>query len=217
MPGAGKVRTPMVTKMIELKPEAMIGKGLHRECYVHPDNLDRCIKVVILRGEKETRREQAYYKFLQKRQITWEMLPKFHGVEPTSMGPGAVFDLVRDADGEVGKTFDHYFKSFELTEQNIQGLLASLQALKAYLFRQNIITMTIKPKNIIYQRHDEQTGTAIIIDNIGDSSAIPISSYSRYFGKTKMTRRWHKFIAMLQKDYPENNLLQAQLINQLSN
>lgn len=202
--------------MIELRPEGMIGKGLHRECYIHPDDPNRCIKVVVLRGEEETRREQAYYKFLQKRQITWEMLPQFYGVEPTSMGPGAVFDLVRDADGEVGKTFEHYFESLELTEQNLQGLLASLQALKVYLFSQNIITMSIKPKNIIYQRRDEQTGTAVIIDNIGNSDVLPLASYCRTFGKIKMTRKWNKFIALLKKDYPENSLLQRHIINKLS-
>jgi len=202
--------------MIELKPEAMVGKGLHRECYIHPDNPNRCIKVVVLRGEEETRREQAYYKFLQKRQITWEMLPQFYGVEPTSMGPGAVFDLVRDSDGEVGKTFEHYFESSELTEQNLQGLLTSLQALKVYLFSQNIITMSIKPKNIIYQRRDEQTGTAVIIDNIGNSDALPLASYCHRLGKIKMTRKWAKFIRLLQKDYPENTLLQRHIISKLS-
>ena len=202
--------------MIELKTEMMIGKGLHRECYIHPYNADRCIKVVVLRGEEETRREQAYYQFLQKRQIGWEMLPKFYGVEETSMGAGAIFDLVRDADGEVGKTFDVYFGSSVLTEQNLQGLIKSLQALKVYLFRHNIITMSIKPKNIIYQRQDEQNGVAVIIDNIGNSEVIPISSYYRYFGKIKMTRKWNKFIALLKKDYPENSLLQSQLMHLLS-
>jgi hypothetical protein len=201
--------------MIDLKPEAMIGKGLHRECYAHPNNPDRCIKVVVLRGEEETRREQAYYKFLQKRQITWEMLPQFHGVESTSMGPGAVFDLIRDADGEVGKTFEYYFESPELTEKNLIGLLTSLQALKTYLISQNIITMSIKPKNIIYQRQNEQSGTAFIIDNIGNSDAIPLASYCRIFGKIKMTRKWNKFIALMQKDYSKNSLLQTQLVNKL--
>ena len=206
----------MAIKMIELQPEAMVGKGLHRECYVHPDNPGRCIKVVVLRGEEETRREQAYYKFLQKRQITWEMLPQFYGVEPTSMGPGAIFDLVRDADGQVGKTFEYYFESTELTEQNIEGLITALQALKIYLFDQNIITMSIKPKNIIYQRQNEQTGTAVIIDNIGNSDAIPLASHCRAFGKIKMTRKWNKFIALLKRDYPENGRLQAE-INKLKN
>lgn len=200
--------------MIELKPEAMVGKGLHRECYVHPNNPNRCIKVVVLRGEEETRREQAYYKFLQKRQITWEMLPQFYGIEPTSIGPGAIFDLVRDANGKVGKTLAHYFESTGLTEQNYKGLLASLQALKAYLFRQNIITMTIMPKNIVYQRQDNEFGTAMIVDSIGNSDPIPLASYCRAFGQVKMKRKWGKFVKLLHRDYPHNPALQ-QLLTEL--
>lgn len=190
--------------MLELLPETMIGKGLHRECYVHPEDPKRCIKVVVNRGVEETKREQAYYRLLQKRNIDWQMLPKFYGVEATSMGPGAVFDLVRDADGEVGKTFAHYFESTTLSEQHYQGLLNALLALKKYLFDQHIITMSIKPKNIIYQRHNGDRGTAIIIDNIGNSDAIPLSTYSRFFGHIKMTRKWAKFIALLQRDYADN-------------
>ena len=139
------------------------------------------------------------------------MLPQFYGVEPTSMGPGAVFDLVRDTDGQVGKTFEYYFESTELTEQNIEGLITALQALKTYMFNQNIITMSIKPKNIIYQRQNEQKGTAVIIDNIGNSDAIPIASHCRAFGKIKMTRKWNKFITLLKRDYPENGRLQAEI------
>ena len=45
----------MAIKMIELQPEAMVGKGRDRECYVHPENPDRCFKEVDLRGEEETR------------------------------------------------------------------------------------------------------------------------------------------------------------------
>lgn len=200
--------------MIELKPEAMIGKGLHRECYIHPEDPSRCIKVVVLRGEEETRREQAYYKFLQKRQIPWDMLPKFYGVEATSMGLGAVFDLVRDDDGEVGQTFAYYFESTSLTEHNYSGLLTSLQMLKAYLFRYNIITMTLKPKNIIFQRQTEQAGKAVIIDNIGNSDAIPLASYWHALGNIKMSRKWAQFIRLLEKDYSNNPVVQ-QLVTQL--
>ena len=208
MLGAGKGKIQTVIKMIELIPESMIGMGQHRECYVHPEDSNRCIKVVVVRGEEETRREQAYYRLLQKRQISWEMLPRFYGVEETTMGPGAVFDLVRDVDGQVGKTCAHYFESTELTEQNYQGLLLALQALKQYLLEKNIITMTIFPKNIIYQKISENSGVAVIIDNIGNSDAIPIASYCRPFGNAKMERKWARFVRLLQKDFSNNAALQ---------
>ena len=199
--------------MIELCPEGMIGKGLHRECYIHPDDPNKCIKVVVLRGEEETRREQAYYKLLQKKDISWDMLPKFYGVIPTSMGSGAVFDLIRDSNGEVGKTFEFYFESVELTAQNAEGLLNALLNLNTYLVDQNIMTMSLKPKNIIYQRQDDQRGVAVIIDNIGNSDMIPISTHCRYFGLKKIQRKWDRFLSLLQRDYPQNSALQALIAN----
>ncbi len=197
--------------MIELAPEAMIGKGLHRECYVHPDDDNKCIKVVVLRGEEETRREQAYYRLLQKKAIDWRLLPKFYGVVATSLGDGAVFDLIRDHAGPVAKPLDHYLENEALTQSNLKGLTSALIELKAYLIEQNVMTMTLKPKNIVYQRINEQQGNAIIIDNIGNSDAIAISSHCRYFGRKKIERKWARFIKLLQRDYADNQAVQAML------
>ena len=79
----------------------MIGKGLHRECFIHPEDINKCIKVVVNGNQQETEREQSYYKFLQKKKIAWDMLPKFYGNIETNMGLGAVFDLIRDHNGQV--------------------------------------------------------------------------------------------------------------------
>ena len=116
--------------MIELQENQLVGKGLHREVYVHPDDSSLCVKVVVLRGEEETRREQAYYKLLQRRNIVWDMLPQFYGVVETNKGEGAVFELIRDVDGSVSKTLEYYLQSAQLTEQYSQGIQHSLQLLK---------------------------------------------------------------------------------------
>lgn len=102
-----------------------------------------------------------------------------------------------------------------LTEQNQQGLLQAIRALKTYLIEQNVMTMTIKPKNIVYQRQSDKEGKAIIIDNIGNSDIIPISSHCRYFGRKKIQRKWDRFMTLLQRDYQENSALQALLVNHL--
>lgn len=194
--------------MIELQENQLVGKGLHREVYVHPDDSSLCVKVVVLRGEEETRREQAYYKLLQRRNIVWDMLPQFYGVVETNKGEGAVFELIRDVDGSVSKTLEYYLQSAQLTEQYSQGIQHSLQLLKDYLLSQNIITMTIKPKNIVYKKQDEQSGLCVIIDNIGNSDIVPLSSYSSFFGRKKIMRKWTRFIASMAKHYPDNQPLQ---------
>ena len=84
--------------MIEINSSDIVGKGLHRECHAHPEDNNLCIKVAVNENIKETLREQKYYLFLKKRGISWDMLPKFYGNIETNMGPGAVFDLIRNHD-----------------------------------------------------------------------------------------------------------------------
>jgi hypothetical protein len=50
--------------MIALSSETMIGKGLHRECFIHPDDDNKCIKVVVNGNQQETDREQSYLQSL---------------------------------------------------------------------------------------------------------------------------------------------------------
>ncbi|PHS30249.1 MAG: hypothetical protein COA95_09170 [Methylophaga sp.] len=183
--------------MITLSPPTMIGKGLHRECFLHPEDKTKCIKVVVNGNQQETDREQHYYNFLEKRKISWEMLPRFHGNIETNMGPGAVFDLIRDHDGKVSNSLENYLADKDYVTQNKKHILLALAHLKLYLLENNIISMPIKPKNILYQTKQDGTGTLHIVDNIGNADFIPIASYSYYFGNKKIIRRWNRFFTAL--------------------
>lgn len=186
--------------MLELSSTTLVGKGLHREVHVHPDDESKCVKVVVLRGEEETRREQAYYRFLQQRNIDWLSLPRFYGNEDTNMGSGAVFDLIRDDDGHVSKTLEFYLDNLASTSALVEPISQALIKLKQDLLEQNIITMTLKPKNMVLQQQNDGM-RCLIIDNIGNSDIIPISSYVRFFGKRKIERKWEKFQRLLSKQF----------------
>lgn len=193
--------------MINLAAEMMVGKGLHRECFAHPDNDNLCIKIVTNGNQQETQREQSYYKLLDKKDISWTMLPKFYGNLKTNMGNGAVFDLIRDHDSNTAKTLEHYLKDNALLQENHEDILNALQELKRYLIDQNIITMSIKPKNLLFQKQKNDRGKIYIVDNIGNSDLISISSYSYYFGKKKILRKWNNFKNFLVKHYPDNSIV----------
>jgi len=183
--------------MITLNSDTKFGKGLHRECFVHPDNDQLCIKVVTYGNQQETEREQNYYKQLQKRNIAWDLLPKFHGNIETSMGSGAVFDLVRDYDGEISKTLEHYLKDAGFIQKNRAQIEFALIELKQYLLKYSVMSMAMKPKNILYQLSESGQGKLFIIDNIGNSDFIPICNYVPYFANKKIIRRWDRFINKL--------------------
>jgi hypothetical protein len=186
--------------MVLITPETLIGRGLHREVYLHPEDHLRCIKVVVNGGSQETDREQSYYQLLQKRQIAWRSVPKFYGNIETNMGQGAVFELIRDESGEVSKTLQTYFQDPVLFEQEASQLVQCLKQFKADLLQQNIITMTIYPKNMLYQKAEKNR--ILLVDNIGNSDLIPIASYFPWIGNKKIERKWRRFKTLLLNKFP---------------
>lgn len=193
--------------MLEIDRSTLIGKGLHRECYLHPQRPDRCVKIIVAGNSNENRREAGYYAKLARRGISWDSLTRFHGLVETSLGEGAVFDLVRDSDGAVSKTLGHYLASPQLTGQYADSLLRSLADLRAYLLQNRIVTMTLKTKNILYCRTGEADGRLVIVDNVGNTDFIPLTDYSATFARLKIARKWRRFEAAMLADYPDNVLL----------
>ena len=197
--------------MIRLDASGFIGKGLHRECYIHPDNINQCVKVVVHGDLSESKREQKYYKFLQKKNIRWDIVPQFHGLIDTDKGSGAIFDLIRDYNGEVSKTLEYYLSSTQLDKDEIPGICQAISTFKHELHRQAIITMTLSPKNIMYKKTDQNQGRLVLIDNIGNSDFIPICTYITYLGKKKITRKIIRFEKTLLKMCAHNSTLQQHL------
>ena len=197
--------------MIKLNKSKLVGKGLHRECYRHPEDENLCIKVVVSGHDDETRREKRYYRHIEKRNISWDMIPRFYGNVETNLGPGFVFDLIFDHDGKVSKTLEYYLSSNEETDALYDGLSSSLCLLKDYLLQQHIITMTLKPKNISCKRMKSGDVRLFIIDNIGNSDFIPICNYSKYFAGKKILRKWEAFESRMLNTYKHNKALHRML------
>lgn len=195
--------------MIELAPDHRFAGGLHRDCYVHPADETLCIKVSLRGNFRETTREAKYYRHLERRHVPWDLLPRFHGIVETSLGPGAVFDLVRDHDGKVSDTLEHYLRSPASTAANIDGLTHAFRSLRAYLIEHRIITRTLKAKNIAYQKTGSGNGRLVIIDNIGNTEFFPIGNYVGYFARRKISRKWGQFEAAILKEFENNDLVGA--------
>jgi len=198
--------------MLDLESSPVVGRGLHRACYVHPSNGNLCVKVLFpLKSREpliEVEREVNYYRFLKKRGVPWTMLPEFHGETDTTRGKGYIFDLVRDYDGSVSKTLRDYLSLPQETMKYAEALSAAFDLLKDYLLQWKITTMTIKAKNILYRKISEAEGRLVIVDNIGNSDFIPICDYVGFMARRKIHRKWQSFEALLIKEYPQNDFVQ---------
>ncbi|GAB1267401.1 PhoP regulatory network protein YrbL [Aurantivibrio infirmus] len=194
--------------MLQLNSSHYVGKGLHRVCYVHPDQPRLCVKVVVNGNNQETKREYDYYQHLQKRNIDWTMLPQFYGETPTDQGNAGVFDLIRDYNGEVSKTLASYLSSNDISEQEASAICEAFMTLKSYLLDNRIVTMTIKPKNILFQKSSATSGKLVIVDNIGNSDFIPIANYLTFFAHRKIMRKWRHFETNILSAYKDSLISQ---------
>ncbi len=197
--------------MLTLESSQLIGRGLRRECYLHPGDENKCVKVVVAGDHRETVREQSYYRLLERRAISWEMVARFYGNTETNRGPGAVFELIRDYNGAVSKTLEHYISAANSKAIDHQDLSRALPLLKQYLLNWKIVTMDLKPKNLVYKKIDASNGVLVVIDNIGNSDFIPICNYVDFMAMQKIRRKWQQFEESLVKNYSPNRDLQQML------
>lgn len=183
---------------IELSDSYLIGSGTNRACYAYPDERDKGIKITISGNHKETNREIKQYLFLQKRDISWDMLAKFYGTIETNLGEGEVVELIKDYDGEVSKSLDDYFRKITSLE-DIKKFLDLLFELKEYLFREKIYVKDLNAVNVVYQKFDEKSGRLVIIDGLAHSSYIPFSRYIESLTMKKIDKSWNHFIYKIKK------------------
>ena len=185
-----------MNKTYLLRDELKIGEGAHRIVYEHPENHNRCIKIVKPRRAHKTKEhllEQRYYKVLEKNNISWEMLPRYYGNVATNFDEGAVFDLIRDHNGEVSSTLRDYLQNEDAFTKNQQGLAEALTQFRIYMETNGIVTRRIATVNLVYQKIDDNRGRLVLIDNIGNTDFVPLANYMRWFACLKFRRRWQRF------------------------
>lgn len=194
--------------MISLNKSNIIGKGNHREVYVHPENPDLCIKIIVDGDEnlRQEKREVAYLKHLEKKGISWEMLSRYYGDVETNLGTGSVYDLILDYDGSVSKTLGYYIDSEEITTAHYDGLSKAIPALREYLLENRVITTTLAHRNVVYQIDKSGDSRLFVIDNIGNQEITPICTYVAYLGRRKIARKWLRFLNRFYKTHAHNKV-----------
>ncbi|MCD6433655.1 MAG: hypothetical protein J7L21_06400 [Sulfurimonas sp.] len=183
---------------IELNDSYLIGSGTNRACYTHPDDSNKGIKVTISGNHKETNREIKQYLFLQKRDISWDMLAKFYGTVETNLGKGEVVELIKDYDENISKSLDDYFRKITSVE-DIKRFIDLLFELKEYLYREKIYVKDLNAVNVVYQKFDDKNGRLVIIDGLAHSNYVPFSRYIDSLKMKKVDKSWKHFIYKLKK------------------
>jgi hypothetical protein len=173
-----------------------IGVGQERACYLHPEDARKVIKIQKGESDKQTRRELILYKDLARREmINFKHIPQYYGKLQTSLGEGFVVDLIADYDGGVSKSlWWHFEQGYPLTE-----FLPYLAELRQYLLDNLIVcSVDMGRYNILFQKTSPQQARLVVIDGLGNHSAINWLDNLGWFARRKINRRWHRFISRLQ-------------------
>ncbi len=113
--------------------------------------------------------------------------------------------MIADFDGKPSITLTEFAEQCRY-EEDIAQLRQILKQLKRYLQDNRIVTMSLKPQNILCHRISESEVIPVVCDNIGESTLIPLATWSKWCCLRKQERLWKRFIAQpalaiaLQKD-----------------
>ncbi len=193
--------------ILNLNSKLYIGQGRNRACYIHPDNENLCVKV-LLDGinPRGAQNEVKYYKRLDKRNISWNMIAKYFGNVQTNMGDGETFELIRDYDGNISKSVEYYLK-LNNNDMN-KEIIKLLEDLRHFLINEQILFHEITLSNILLKKCNRTTSKLIIIDGIGTSNTLLklIHIKTLIFGRAK--KKWNKERLKWPKKFPclKNNV-----------
>ncbi len=189
--------------MITLTKSLLIAKGGERDCYLHPEDNTKVIKIVhkIEEHNNQNELEYSYMKYIKKRKdLDLSQITDCYGYVSTNLGKGLVFDRVLDFDGTASKSFRYYLanKIIPLDEQELL-----ITELKNYLEKNLILFVDTSLTNIFCPKISEDSYKLIIVDGLGAKrTGIKFTLYkiSKAYTKYKIKRQWDKFMKMYEKD-----------------
>ena len=181
--------------ILTLTDEYFISQGKHKKCFRHPHFPTRCIKIPYNEAGKIDLNREIFYltHILKKRGDESGVLPHYYGKIQTNLGEGHVFELIRDYDGKISQSLETIL-AVTPSLLDIKALHTSLLHLRNQLFDYRVITMSIYPENILYQKTDKKIFRLIFINDMGSASLFPLEYYIAPVAKAKIKRYWNRFI-----------------------
>ena len=184
--------------MLVLNEDLLINRGANRDCYRHPSDPDRCIKLNRVDG-KGTRDntnaiEYEFHSALSERlgEALYRHAPRGYGLVETNLGTGPCFELIRDSDGSSSLRLIQYIPE---TDCSAEHAIAMIDRLYDFVLRHNIALFDINPHNLLVRRGPGGQEELIVIDWKGPKALrefIPVSRLIPWFARMKQARRFER-------------------------
>jgi hypothetical protein len=189
----------MSEKLI-LTQEYFIARGGERECYEHPLDSTKVIKILYKKNGvyaydgNRNNLEYRYYKFLEKSQISFSHIINCYEFVETNLGKGLIFDKVCDYNGNISIAFSKLIRKNKFSDD---FELFLIEELKEYVFKNNILFIDNGLHNILCCEYEKDKYKLIIIDGLGakrEGFKFWLYLNSKIYTKYKVKTQWNKFI-----------------------
>jgi len=216
--GLTKVRPSLKFReeaVLQLTPEHLLGTGDNRSCYAYPGDPSRCIKVdkpwnegfhntrrkrvkkalmPWLADFSSNREEARFYrtKALELGEEFYRHAPRCYGIVLTNLGPGLVFERIRNSDGSYAMRLDQFV---EIYPGSIQILSWLVEDLFSFLIEKELYLFTANPDNFFVQLKDSIPARLVVIDWKTEgrtNSDLPIQKISKSIEKKKFIRKFRE-------------------------
>jgi len=124
----------------------------------------------------------------QKNPLLWKHIPEFYGTEETDYGLGIITRLFRNYDGTYPVNLQTIIPTGISPE-----LAAGIKEFRTWLERETVITRDLLAHNIIVVHHANGRQQVVVVDGIGNSERIPISTWFKFFARRKVQRKLKNF------------------------
>ena len=179
--------------MMFLSGENLLFTGGNKNVYQHPSDLNKCVKISIKKPDLDIQLELEFRQICLERAENSKLIPQYFGEIETNLETGYMFELIRDFDGKLSETFEAFVKR----DDSIKNATRLLKDFRTRLFKEEIVTYTIFPDNLMVQRISETEQRIRIIDGIGMHVLLPIPYFSSRVAKAREKRVWRKFLDSL--------------------
>lgn len=186
--------------MLLLENAVIIGEGMERTCYLHPEDPEKVVKIPKNGpgGNKQNQCEFKTYKYLTKHHGHLDCISRCYGFCQTDLGPGLVCQCIRDYNGEISKTLlEILINPSDGSVHDLEGIVA---AFCNHLVEHNIQLFDLNPKNIVLRLNRSGNYQAVSIDLKGryaNKEFIPFSTYIPFLSRKKLRRRTERLLGRL--------------------
>ena len=169
-----------------------LGRGAERFCYENLDNPFTCLKVSKKTLCKQTKREVAYFRFLEKRNIHPSFMPKFVALHETEDSYVLEQEYFRTVGTTQVLTVQKYVSLATCEVLKVVDKL--LDDVKNEMIYFNIIVCDLRTTNFLVLVENDVPKRVVIIDGYGSPEFIPLPNWIPFLGKLKIERHWKKLM-----------------------